>query len=85
MFWMLTNDIEKPGFYYWQSERMAEKDKRQVIIVQISGYKIKKPDRKFHAEMCLPVSGSAYDYDYNGPLEEMPTGKFWGPLPEPKI
>ena len=72
-----------PGLYLWKSKLMA---KNHFIVVQISEYANPEiaPGR-FHAEMLLPVSGGMYHYEYDGPIEKMPRGKFYGPLNTPYI
>lgn len=71
-----------PGFYYWRGNAMA---KNHVIILQISEYA--NPDiapGRLHVTMLLPVGGSAYNYNYDGPIEKIPRGKFLGPIKSPE-
>jgi len=71
------------GYYYWQSQRM---ERSHIIVVQVSEYLHPEiaPGR-FHVGMMLPVNGLGfYDYKYEGPIEKMPKGQFWGPLPIPE-
>jgi len=73
--------IYGPGIYYWRSYTMA---KQHFIMLQIAEYKF--PDDapgRLHVEMLLPVGGSAYDYNYSGPIENMPDGEYWGPIEMP--
>ena len=73
--------VEVPGFYYWRCKAM---DKNHVMIIQVTRYRYPNTDghNVFHAQVLLPTSGSAYDYKFNGPIEDIPKGEFWGPLPQ---
>lgn len=79
MIW--KKEITEPGFYYWQGNKMTHE---HVIVIQVSEYKYpKEAPGRLHVEMLLPVLGCAYDYSYEGPIEKMPKGRWWGPLPRP--
>jgi hypothetical protein len=85
MKWKNAHEIETTGFYYWRSFHMWKTNPLHVIVTQISKLRGKNNDfKEFHIEMLLPVTGSAYDYNYSGPLRGL-HGKFWGPLPIPTI
>ena len=71
------------GFYYWRAPDM---NKNHVIVVQVAECKYPEiAPGKFHVGMLVPTTGLGYyDYCYDGRIEDMPKGKFWGPLPIPK-
>ena len=81
MKWM--DDPTGPGFYYWQSPTM---NTNHIIVVYVSEYKYPEiAPGKFHVGMMLPVNGLGYyNYKHEGPIEKMPAGQFWGPLPIPE-
>ena len=81
--WKLCREVIERGFYYWQAASM---DRRHVIVVQVSEYKYKKSSPgRLHVQALIPVSGSAFGdtYSFNCPIENVPSGQWFGPLPDP--
>jgi hypothetical protein len=76
---MKTSEVIRAGFYYW---RAAEMDSCHVIVIQVSEYKYKDAPGRLHVQALIPVGGSAFGdkYSFYGPIENIPSGEWFGPL-----